>query len=261
MSNEYTILDHSVKLELLDGAPENLTETARRMTIRRLIEALGPAVAPFHLYTPYPHSVLILRGGTETDVHMLIEALRAVAPQFVGVRMVHTYTSSHGTSRKTLETVISATVMTTKRPALRGFTKWDPLGPYSAYKIAWRGELFPTAQHALGWEYAKEVFPAAADMIREAFSAREADMRARLVPVSAVAQAGWERRRVQVMREIITAKAMKHEHIREVLVRTDSEALIFLSDDDFWGDGGGLSEEPGKNHLGVLWKELKDKLA
>lgn len=68
----------------------------------------------------------------------------------------------------------------------------------------------------------------------------------------------WPGLRVQVMRQILIAKAGQHEYVRRKLIETGERELIENSwRDDFWGWG---PNRDGQNMLGKLWMEVRAEL-
>lgn len=68
----------------------------------------------------------------------------------------------------------------------------------------------------------------------------------------------WDAIKVDVMRDILRAKAAQHEYVRRKLLATGDRELVENSwRDDFWGWG---PNRDGKNMLGKLWMEVRDEL-
>ncbi|MER8560123.1 NADAR family protein [Mesorhizobium sp. M0578] len=68
----------------------------------------------------------------------------------------------------------------------------------------------------------------------------------------------WDDVKVDVMRDILRAKADQHEYVRRKLLATGDRELVENSwRDDFWGWG---SKRDGKNMLGKLWMEVRAEL-
>src|SRR5690606_24814424 len=68
----------------------------------------------------------------------------------------------------------------------------------------------------------------------------------------------WDRVKVDIMRDILRAKAEQHEYVRRKLLATGDRELIEDSwRDDFWGWG---PNRDGKNMLGRLWMEIRAEL-
>jgi len=68
----------------------------------------------------------------------------------------------------------------------------------------------------------------------------------------------WDAVKVEIMREILRAKAEQHEYVRRKLLETGDRVLVENSwRDDFWGWG---PNRDGKNALGRLWMEIRAEL-
>ncbi|AMX93760.1 MULTISPECIES: NADAR family protein [Mesorhizobium] len=68
----------------------------------------------------------------------------------------------------------------------------------------------------------------------------------------------WDYVKVDVMREILHAKADQHEYVRRKLLATGDRQLVENSwRDDFWGWG---PNRDGQNMLGKLWMEIRDEI-
>ncbi|ODM71700.1 NADAR family protein [Bradyrhizobium elkanii] len=138
------------------------------------------------------------------------------------------------------------------------------LSNFSAFKLAWKGVLFDTSEAAYHWEK----FPGDADVdgiitrwdlrerIRDAASAHEAFKTAE--HYKNARRADWDAVKVDIMRDILRAKAAQHEYVRRKLLATGNRELIEDSwRDDFWGWG---PNRDGQNMLGKLWMEVRAEL-
>ncbi len=68
----------------------------------------------------------------------------------------------------------------------------------------------------------------------------------------------WDDVKVDIMRDILRAKAAQHEYVRRKLLATGDRELIEDSwRDDFWGWG---PHRNGQNMLGRLWMEIRTEL-
>ncbi len=68
----------------------------------------------------------------------------------------------------------------------------------------------------------------------------------------------WDAVKVDIMRDILRAKADQHEYVRRKLLATGDRELIEDSwRDDFWGWG---PNRDGQNMLGKLWMEIRSEL-
>ena len=132
------------------------------------------------------------------------------------------------------------------------------LSNFSAFNLRWKGHVFPTLEHAYHWEKFPEVnqgqhlkrFIANAPSAHEAFKlaqeAKECQRR------------DWNEIKVDVMRDLLRAKASQHEYVRRKLLATGNRELVENSwRDDFWGWG---PNRDGKNMLGRLWMEVRAEI-
>lgn len=129
------------------------------------------------------------------------------------------------------------------------------LSNFSAFTLQWQGRRFDTSEAAYHWEK----FPDEAevrDMILDAPSAHEAFKIAESQKM--FRRADWDAVKVDVMRDILRAKAEQHEYVRRKLLATGDRELVEDSwRDDFWGWG---PNKDGKNMLGRLWMEVRAEL-
>lgn len=69
----------------------------------------------------------------------------------------------------------------------------------------------------------------------------------------------WNDIKIGVMRKALHAKADQHPDVRATLLVTAPARLVERTDSDsFWGDG---KRRNGKNMLGKLWMQVRDRLA
>ena len=142
-----------------------------------------------------------------------------------------------------------------------------PLSNFSAFTLMWpvsrRDGLqrFDTSEAVYHWEKFKGNVPTheqrviqrqimVAPSAHEAFKIAERNRSLR--------RRDWDEIKVNVMRDIIRAKAEQHEYVRRKLLETGDRPLIEGSwRDDFWGIG---PNRDGQNMLGKLWMELRVEL-
>lgn len=139
------------------------------------------------------------------------------------------------------------------------------LSNFSAFTLNWRGWRFDTSEAAYHWEKfahmneveivgGHECYPCYtirfAPSAHAAFKIAEANKSAR--------RSDWDDVKVNIMREILRAKANQHEYVRRKLLMTGDRELIEDSwRDDFWGWG---PNRTGQNMLGKLWMEVRAEL-
>jgi len=129
------------------------------------------------------------------------------------------------------------------------------LSNFSAFELGWNGMRFPTAEHAYHWEKFPDLERVQVD-IRFARSAHEAYRIAQ--EFKALRRKDWDAVKVDIMRDILRAKAEQHEYVRRKLLASGDRELIEDSwRDGFWGWG---ERRDGQNQLGKLWMEIRREL-
>lgn len=130
-----------------------------------------------------------------------------------------------------------------------------PLSNFSAFTLLWKGLRFDTSEAVYHWEK----FPHNSVLQRAILkspSAHEAFTLAGLH--SERVRPDWKDVRVDIMREILRAKATQHEYVRRKLLESGDRFLVENSwRDDFWGWG---PNRDGQNMLGRLWMAIRDEL-
>lgn len=129
------------------------------------------------------------------------------------------------------------------------------LSNFSSFSLKWKGWRFDTSEAAYHWE--KFPFnPSVANRIIEAPSAHLAFQIA--AENKHLRRPDWDEVKVDIMRDILRAKADQHEYVRRKLLATGNRELIEDSwRDDVWGWG---PNKDGQNLLGKLWMEVRDEL-
>jgi ribA/ribD-fused uncharacterized protein len=134
------------------------------------------------------------------------------------------------------------------------------LSNFSAFQLKWRNETFMTSEHAYHWsrfEGLSDQRTMIRGLIFKAPSAHEA------FKIAQRYKEGWQIPewddfKVDVMRDILRAKARQHEYVRRKLLATGNRGLVENSwRDDFWGWG---PNRDGRNMLGRLWMEVRAEL-
>lgn len=139
-----------------------------------------------------------------------------------------------------------------------------PLSNFSAFTLRWKGYKFDTSEAAYHWEK----FPALpADVLvgRESPTANAIRVAASAHAAFKIAEnnallrrSDWDAVKVDIMREILRAKAEQHEYVRRKLLATGARELVENSwRDAFWGWG---PNRDGQNMLGKLWMEIRAEL-
>lgn len=132
------------------------------------------------------------------------------------------------------------------------------LSNFSSFTLKWNSVermRFDTSEAAYHWEK----FPGHDDIriaIINAPSAHEAFKIAERNKIHR--RPDWDDVKVDIMREILRAKARQHEYVRRKLLATGDRELVENSwRDDFWGWG---PNRDGQNMLGKLWMEVRSEL-
>ena len=116
---------------------------------------------------------------------------------------------------------------------------------------------FNSSEHA--YQYRQAIFHEdfeSAEIIRSAEDARAAKRESKRIYKK---NNGWEEKRVEVMREILKAKAEVHEFKEALLATGQAELVEYVpSVEGFWGVGSGYVG--GQNMLGRLLMELREEL-
>lgn len=133
------------------------------------------------------------------------------------------------------------------------------LSNFSAFTLQWKGMRFDTSEAAYHWEKFSgdsgeaeltRHFIKTAASAHEAFKIAESNKKHR--------RQDWDVVKVDIMRDILRAKAEQHEYVRRKLLATGDRELIEDSwRDDFWGWG---PNHDGQNMLGKLWMEVRSEL-
>lgn len=129
------------------------------------------------------------------------------------------------------------------------------LSNFSAFSIKWKGLRFDTSEHAYHWEKFPD-HPALRNAVRDAGSAHES---LKIATANKMfRRPDWDDVKLDIMREILSAKAQQHEYVRRKLLATGDRELVENSwRDDFWGWG---PNRDGQNWLGKLWMEVRAEL-
>ncbi len=133
---------------------------------------------------------------------------------------------------------------------------WYVFDNYAPFQIEWRGELWPTTEHAYQAAHFFTTNPELAEQVRLQRSPRLADDFANAN--SSQDDPEWKSKRLEVMEEICRAKLQQHELVQETLRQTGTRPIFETNDNDsFWGWG---PDRGGENHLGKIWMKLREEL-
>lgn len=129
------------------------------------------------------------------------------------------------------------------------------LSNFSSFNLDWKGLTFDTSEAAYHWEKFPNC-PGVRAAIIESRSAHDAFKAAAHFKESR--RQDWDDVKVDIMRDILRAKAQQHEYVRRKLLATGDRRLVENSwRDDFWGWG---ANRDGQNMLGKLWMEVRSEL-
>ncbi len=129
------------------------------------------------------------------------------------------------------------------------------LSNFSAFTLQWKGHRFDTSEAAYHWEKFPN-YPHIQELILKAISAHEAFKIAE--KHKTYYRHDWNVVKIDIMREILLAKAHQHEYVRRKLLETGDRILVEDSwRDDFWGWG---KDQKGQNRLGTLWMEVRAEI-
>ncbi len=173
-----------------------------------------------------------------------------------GISFDQSYRSDHGPVGTNLFDFVQATAMVRHMieglnlpsPREPGFIKPDTdqqvffyeqdfyvLSNFSAFRLRWKNHSFDTSEAAYHWEKFVGNDPLRiairlSDSAHEAFKIAEEHKHLR--------RPDWDDVKVDIMRDILRAKAAQHEYVRRKLLATGDRELIEDSwRDDFWGWG------------------------
>jgi N-glycosidase YbiA len=124
---------------------------------------------------------------------------------------------------------------------------------FSAHAVEFRGELYPTAEHA--YQAAKCTDPRGKEEIRNARSPLLAKGLAN-EKYRPARDPEWDDKKLAIVAEILRAKLAQHAEAREALIKSSGEEIVEDSPTDyFWGAG---ADGSGQNMLGKMWMKIRE---
>lgn len=133
---------------------------------------------------------------------------------------------------------------------------WYVFDSYAPFQIEWRGQLWPTAEHAFQAAHFFDTNPELAEQVRAARSPRAADDLANAN--KQFDDPNWKDKRVAIMEEIVRAKYEQHPLVQETLRKSGDRLIVETNDTDaFWGWG---PDHEGQNMLGKIWMKVRDEM-
>lgn len=207
-----------------------------------------------------------IKDAATKPLHMEIERLRALVDKAEDLA-VHNVTGC-GTCTSVVNLLVGGAVETPGEQRLTldtdrqvFFYEQDHyyLSNFSAFAIHWRGQAHFTSEHAYHWsrfdlpEGRGELLQ---DCVQRCGSAHLAFKFAQ--ENKSKQREDWDDIKVDVMRDILRAKAKEHEYVHRKLLQTGDRELIENSwRDSFWGWG---PNRDGQNMLGKLWMDVRAEL-
>ena len=129
------------------------------------------------------------------------------------------------------------------------------------------GETFKSAEHAYQWRKATDANQSTlAIQIKRAIHVGKAKGLSKAI--SDEFSKEWENKSIDVMQEIITAKAQQVPEFRDSLINSGETYLAEASYDKFWASGLSVDDTPkvdpkyfpGSNNLGLILMDMRSKL-
>ena len=131
------------------------------------------------------------------------------------------------------------------------------LSNFSSFQVKWRGQLWPTSEHAYQAAHFLETVPELAMQIHKATSAHQAFKIAKKNAFKAPKD--WMDIKISVMDDICRHKLLQHPYVRRKLLQTAELPLVEDSPtDSFWGWG---PDKDGRNELGKIWMNLRNRIS
>ena len=127
---------------------------------------------------------------------------------------------------------------------------------FSAHQITIWNITFPTSEHAFQWKKFSEVRP---DLAASILIATSPEAVKKISEANKPNQpSNWNDIRVNIMEEILRAKAEQHWDMKDALKRSGNRQIIENSPfDSFWGIG---PDGQGQNMLGKTLMKIRDQM-
>ena len=134
---------------------------------------------------------------------------------------------------------------------------WYVFDNFAPFQVEWKGNLYPTSEHAYQAAHFFEVDSELAEKVRLCRSPREASDFAN--ENKEYERPDWKAKRLEYMEEIVRAKLEQHSYIKEILIASGDMDIIETNENDsFWGWG---KDHKGLNELGKIWMKLRKELS
>lgn len=125
---------------------------------------------------------------------------------------------------------------------------------FSAHRIEYNGELYPTVEHAFHAQKFTE------GRIRERIISASSPLVAWQLgkKYKSERREDWDRVKVALLTELVRAKTTQHQEVRDALLATENEQIVENNpDDDFWGAG---ADGNGQNHMGRILMQVREEI-
>ncbi|CAN5414867.1 NADAR family protein [soil metagenome] len=133
---------------------------------------------------------------------------------------------------------------------------YDPLNNWSAHQVRLWDKVFPTSEHAYHYKKFDMTATDVAQIILSAPSPWAANRYSQTY--KAQVRDDWDKLKLNIMQEILQAKAEQNDDVKTLLRRSGTKQIIENSPwDNFWGCG---QDGTGENHLGKIWMAIRDKI-
>lgn len=128
------------------------------------------------------------------------------------------------------------------------------LSNFSSHEVIYKGKNYKTAEHA--YHCSRYTDTQIISSIISARSSREAWEISQ--KYKNFQKQGFERNKVDIMKEILLSKYRQHSDVQEALLGSQWKYLEKQHDwDSFWGTG---IQSSGKNMLGKIWMEIREEM-
>jgi len=132
--------------------------------------------------------------------------------------------------------------------------KWGDLSNFAKSEIEVDGKKWKTVEHY--FQAQKTLDEKEQEKIRKSFKPKIAKKLGREIEL----RSDWEQVRVDVMRKALNEKFDKLEFQKVLLATRERPIYEDAPWDEFWGTGNYRATEPGKNMLGELLMEIRDRI-
>ncbi|MEP7162753.1 MAG: NADAR family protein [Candidatus Moraniibacteriota bacterium] len=127
---------------------------------------------------------------------------------------------------------------------------------FAAFAVSWNDRWAMTAEHHY---QAAKFFGVSGEIVEAIYAAQSAHEAKQISKRNKErVRPDWEKKKLEIMADIVWAKLMQHEYIQRKLLATGDRGMVEDSpQDSFWGRG---PDGNGRNELGRIWMRARDKL-